>query len=78
MFNQAKLNRDLAYQFLSFLLNEEVSSIKKVNEMAPMPKLVTEEVESNNIDNKTAIDVLNIVLTDYQRKNNNQSNHSSD
>lgn len=50
MYNQAKLNRDLAYQFLSFLLNEEVSSIKKVNDMAPMPKIDTEEVENNNID----------------------------
>lgn len=50
MHNQAKLNRDLAYQFLSFLLNEEVSSIKKVNEMAPMPSIDTAQVESNNID----------------------------
>lgn len=50
MYNQAKLNRDLAYQFLSFLLNEEVSSIKKVNDMAPMPKIESEAVESNNID----------------------------
>ncbi len=55
MYNQAKLNRNLAYQFLSFLLNEEVSSIKKVNEMAPMPNIVTEEVESNNIDIQKAL-----------------------
>jgi outer membrane protein TolC len=50
MHNQAKLNRDLAYQFLSFLLNEEVNSIKKVNEMAPMPNVDTEALERNNID----------------------------
>jgi outer membrane protein TolC len=55
MYNQAKLNRDLAYQFLSFLLNTEVSSIKKVNEMAPMPKIVSEELESNNIDIQKAL-----------------------
>lgn len=55
MHNQAKLNRDLAYQFLSFLLNEEVSSIKKVNDMAPMPSADTAEVESNNIDIQKAL-----------------------
>lgn len=55
MYNQAKLNRDLAYQFLSFLLNEEVNSIKKVNDMAPMPSVDTVEVESNNIDIQKAL-----------------------
>ena len=50
MYNQAKLNKDLAYQFLSFLLNTEVSSIKKVNDMAPVPKVDREEVENHNID----------------------------
>lgn len=55
MYNQAKLNRDLAYQFLSFLLNEEVNTIKKVNDMAPMPSVDTSEVESNNIDIQKAL-----------------------
>jgi len=55
MYNQAKLNRDLAYQFLSFLLNEEVSSIKKVNDMAPMPSVDPAEVENNNIDIQKAL-----------------------
>ena len=55
MYNQAKLNKDLAYQFLSFLLDEEVSSIKKVNDMAPMPRVDTSEVESNNIDIQKAL-----------------------
>ena len=55
MYNQAKLNKDLAYQFLSFLLNEEVSSIKKVNDMAPMPHVDASEVESNNIDIQKAL-----------------------
>jgi outer membrane protein TolC len=50
MYNQAKLNRDLAYQFLSFLLNTEVKSIKKINEMAQMPKVSINDVESNNLD----------------------------
>ena len=55
MYNQAKLNKDLAYQFLSFLLDEEVSSIKKVNDMAPMPHIDASEVESNNIDIQKAL-----------------------
>ncbi len=55
MYNQAKLNKELAYQFLSFLLNEEVSSIKKVNDMAPMPRVDASEVESNNIDIQKAL-----------------------
>jgi len=50
MYNQAKLNRDLAYQFLSFLLDTEVKSIKKINEMAQMPKVSMNDVESNNLD----------------------------
>ncbi|MCF6244142.1 MAG: TolC family protein [Sulfurovum sp.] len=54
MYNQAKLNRNLAYQFLSFLLNTEVSSIKKVKDMAPMPSVNQREYESNNIDIKKA------------------------
>ena len=55
MYNQAKLNRDLAYQFLSFLLNKEVSSIRHVNEMAPMPHVSKEDIESKNIDIQKAI-----------------------
>ena len=55
MYNQAKLNRNLAYQFLSFLLNTEISSIKKVNDMAPMPNVDMSEVESNNIDIQKAL-----------------------
>ncbi len=50
MYNQAKLNRSLAYQFLSFLLNKEVTSIKHLSEMAPMPKITKASLESNNID----------------------------
>ena len=55
MYNQAKLNKDLAYQFLSFLLNEEVTSIKRVNDMAPMPQIDSEEVMSNNLDIQKAL-----------------------
>lgn len=50
MHNQAKLNKDLAYQFLSFLLNTDIDSIKKVNDMAPLPMTNKDELENNNID----------------------------
>jgi outer membrane protein TolC len=66
MHNQAKLNRDLAYQFLSFLLNEEVTSIKKVNDMAPMPSVDRAEVESNNIDIQKAL--LGLQITEMAMK----------
>jgi outer membrane protein TolC len=71
MHNQAKLNRDLAYQFLSFLLNEEVSSIKKVNDMAPMPTIDSAEIESNNIDIQKALLGLKIsqMAMDVEKSN---------
>ena len=55
MHNQAKLNRDLAYQFLSFLLNKEVSSIQHLSEMAPMPKVSQKDLEAKNIDIQKAM-----------------------
>ncbi|GEM_PF-162939 len=54
MYNQARLNRELAYQFLSFLLNKEVSSIKKVRDTAPMPKVTKAMLERNNLDIRKA------------------------
>ena len=50
MYNQAKLNKELAYQFLSFLLNQDVDSIKQVNEMAKMPRVDLQALLNNNID----------------------------
>jgi len=47
---QAKLNRELAYQYLSFLLNEEVESIKNVDEMAPLNMPSKEEIENDSFD----------------------------
>ena len=55
MYNQAKLNKDLAYQFLSFLLNREVSTIKKMNDIAPMPRVSKKSLEANNIDIQKAL-----------------------
>ena len=55
MYNQAKLNKDLAYQFLSFLVNKEVSSIHKIKDIAPMPTVNKHKVEKNNIDIQKAL-----------------------
>lgn len=50
MLMQAKLNRDVAYQYLSFLLNTEVESIKKTSEMAPLNIPSKKEIETNSYD----------------------------
>jgi outer membrane protein TolC len=55
MLNQAKLNKDLAYQFLSFLLNQKVDSIKQLHDMAPMPPVNKINLEANNIDIQKAL-----------------------
>ncbi len=48
--NQAKLNRDLAYQYLSFLLNEDVGSIQHVQEILPLPSEPTQKLVEKTID----------------------------
>jgi len=71
MYNQAKLNKDLAYQFLSFLLNKEISTIRKVNEMAKMPPVNVRDIEANNIDIQKALLGLEIskMAVDVQEGN---------
>jgi len=54
LYNQAILNRELAYQFLSFLLNREVSSIKFVKEKAKMPTTRLADIYRDNIDIRKA------------------------
>ena len=50
MINQAKLHRDLAYQYLSFLLDDKVVSIHKIDDDVPMPKMSRDEMLKRNID----------------------------
>ncbi len=50
LYNQATLNRALAYQFLSFLLNQDVDSIKGVHTKAPTPKIELSDIYRDNID----------------------------
>ncbi len=54
LYNQAVLNRELAYQFLSFLLNQDVSSVKNVKEMAEIPKARLSDIYRDNIDIRKA------------------------
>ena len=62
MLNQAKLNKELAYQYLSFLLNKNVKSIKDIDDMAPIPKVNREEVHKTNLDIQKAR--LGLKITD--------------
>jgi len=50
MLIEAQLNRDLAYQFLSFLLNQEVHSIVKPKEIKRYSPLTPENIQQNNLD----------------------------
>jgi len=47
MYSQAKLNRELAYQFLSFLLNKDVDSIRRISDMAKTPRVSKSDIGKN-------------------------------
>lgn len=59
MLEQAKLNRELAYQYLSFLLNRDVSSIKRVSDMATTPRVSKADI-GKNLDIQKALRGLEI------------------
>jgi len=50
MFSQAIYNKELAYQYLSFLLNHNVMTIQDINGIANMPHLSQAEIYENNLD----------------------------
>lgn len=62
MLTQATYNKELAYQYLSFLLNQKVKSIQIVDDLAPMPQMVQSEIQSNNLDIQKA--ELGLEITD--------------
>ena len=65
MLNQAKLNRDLAYQFLSFLVNDKVKSVAITDKDVPMPTMSKEEMLNRNIDiqkAKMGLEITNLVV----------------
>jgi outer membrane protein TolC len=66
MLTQATYNKELAYQYLSFLLNHKVASINTIDNLAPIPNVIKEEVQSNNLDIKKA--KLGLKITDMAIK----------
>jgi outer membrane protein TolC len=66
MLSQAGFNKELAYQYLSFLLNSKVDSIQNIDEMAPMPTVIKEEVQRDNLDIQKAR--LGLEITDMAIK----------
>lgn len=66
MLTKARYNKELAYQYLSFLLNQKVNSIQEINSLAVMPKIVKEEIQDNNLDIQKA--KLGLKITDMAIK----------
>jgi len=66
MLNKASYNKQLAYHYLSFLLNQDVKSIEVIEEKAPMPIVNEEKIYNNNIDIQKAS--LGLEVTDMAIK----------
>jgi len=66
MLNQAYFNKKLAYQYLSFLINQDVSSIQVVNDAPPIPEINKDEIHQNNLDIQKA--KLGLKITDMAIK----------
>ncbi len=64
--NQAKLNRELAYQFLEFLIGEKVDSIVHTEELAKLPQGSPEELVEKTIDIKKV--KMGLKITDMNVK----------
>jgi outer membrane protein TolC len=62
MLSQATYNKELAYQYLSFLLNNTVNSIQPLNKLAPFPEVNQEDLANNNLDIQKA--ELGLKITD--------------
>ena len=66
LLSQATYNEELAYQYLSFLLNQEVKSIQTLDKLAPMPNVNEAEFSENNLDIQKA--ELGLKITDMAIK----------
>ncbi|CAA6802620.1 MAG: Type I secretion system, outer membrane component LapE [uncultured Sulfurovum sp.] len=62
MLTQANYNKELAYQYLSFLLNKNVLSIQALDNVASMPTININEFLKNNLDIQKA--ELGLKITD--------------
>ena len=66
MLSQANYNKELAYQYISFLLNQKVDSIQAINSLAVIPSIVKEEIQEDNLDIQKA--KLGLKITDMAIK----------
>jgi len=66
MLSKASYNKKLAYQYLSFLLNQKVDSIQTISTSANMPNINKEEIEEDNLDIQKAR--LGLKITDMAIK----------
>ena len=60
LISQMKSNKKLLYQYISFLLNKEVTNIKTPSQDVPMPTLSDEDILKSNIDLQKASTGLEI------------------
>ena len=69
LINQMQSNEKLLYQYLSFLLNKDVTSIRTPSEDVKMTELSNEAIIANNLDIKkasTGLDISNNMLRAQQ------------
>ncbi len=66
MLSKANYNKELAYQYLSFLVNQKVDSIQDINSLAVMPNIVKEKIQEDNLDIQKA--KLGLKITDMAIK----------
>lgn len=66
MLSKATYNKELAYQYLSFLINQKVDSIQHISTLATMPIVDREQVQEDNIDIQKA--KLGLKITDMAIK----------
>ena len=66
MLSKANYNRELAYQYLSFLLNKKVDSIQNISTLATMPIVDKEQIQQDNLDIQKA--KLGLKITDMAIK----------
>ena len=66
MLSQANYNKELAYQYLSFLLNKHVLSIETLNSIVPLPYCDLNTFLENNLDIQRA--ELGLKITDMAIK----------
>jgi len=65
MLSQAQFNEKLAYQYLSFLLNQDVKSIQPIYTTPPIPNIDRDEIQATNLDIRKArlgLEITNMAI----------------